>query len=70
MNQTQKVSEYMDKHGSITSMDAFIDLGITRLAARIADLEHQGVKISRETIYSKNRFGEKVHFTSYKKEVA
>lgn len=65
MTQTQKILDYIDKFGSISSMEAFLDLGITRLAARIHDIEHQGVSIDRKTEYTLNRFNEKVHYTRY-----
>ena len=35
----------MKNHGSITTMDAFRELGITRLSARISDLKSMGIGI-------------------------
>ena len=67
MNQVQKILDYMEQFGSISSMEAFADLGITRLAARIADIESMGITISRETETSKNRFGDPTHYTRYRK---
>ena len=67
MSQVQKILNYMDEFGSISSMEAFMDLGITRLAARIADIEGMGIEIERETESSVNRFGQKVHYTRYRK---
>lgn len=49
MNQTDKVYAYMEKNGSIDPLRAFNDLGILRLAARIADLKAAGVQITGET---------------------
>ena len=65
MNQCEKVKDYMEKFGSISSMEAFRDLGIMRLGARILEIERQGTPIKRITEYSKNRFDEKVHYTRY-----
>ena len=65
MNQTQKILDYIDRFGSISTMEAFMDLGITRLAARIHDIEHQGVEIDRKIETATNRFNEKVHYTRY-----
>lgn len=44
-NQCSKILAYMKNRGSITSMDAFRDLQITRLSARIKDLREAGVEI-------------------------
>lgn len=67
MRQTQceRIIDYIERFGSITSRDAFADLGITRLAARIFNLEEQGYEIERERVSAYNRFGEKVYFTRY-----
>lgn len=65
MTQTERIMKYIGEFGSISSMEAFRDLGITRLAARIADLENDGVCFSRTREAVKNRYGEKVYFTRY-----
>ena len=67
MNQVDKVLNYIDQFGSISSMEAFMDLGVTRLAARISDIEHRGIAIDHEPETSMNRFGEKVHYTRYRR---
>lgn len=43
--QCEKVLDFMREKGSISSMDAFGYLRITRLSARIWDLRHQGYEI-------------------------
>lgn len=60
MNETQckRLLEYLDKHGSITQLEAIEKLGIMRLGARIFDLKRTGYKIKTEMIEVKNRFGE------------
>ena len=65
MTQAERVMDYIAEFGSISSMEAFRDLGITRLAARIADLESNGVCFSRQIEMVLNRYGEKVYFTRY-----
>lgn len=42
MTQNEKVLQYLKINGSITSMDAFNKLRITRLSARIYDLRKMG----------------------------
>ena len=65
MTQAERVMEYISEFGSISSMEAFRDLGITRLAARISDLEDKGICFSRKKEMVVNRYGEKVYFTRY-----
>ena len=65
MTQCERIIDYMNKFGSITTMEAFSDLGITRLASRIHDLREDGYEIEREIIRGKNRFGEPVHYMRY-----
>ena len=65
VNQQVRVMNYMEQFGGITSLDAFRDLGITRLSAVIFLLKKNGVPIKTETVYSNNRYGEQVHFAKY-----
>lgn len=65
MTQCERVLQYMKDWGSITTREAFNDLGCARLASRIHDLEQQGHRINRETMHTENRYGEKTHYTKY-----
>lgn len=58
MSQNDKVLDYMRTHKGITSLDAFRDLGISRLSARIKDLRTAGHVIHAERIEVPNRDGE------------
>ena len=61
-----RVLEYIRDFGSITSLDAFRDLGITRLSASIWLLRHQdGLNILSKNETSKNRYGDKVTYARY-----
>ena len=46
-------------------MEAFVDLGITKLSTRISELIRDGVDINKETERSANRYGEVTHYTRY-----
>lgn len=71
ITQRDRVLDYMKKFGSITSRDAFVDLGVTQLAARICELRDQGYEFDKQYESEKNRFGEPVSFVRYKlKEVS
>lgn len=45
MTQKERILDYIQTHGSITTMEAFSNLHITRLAARIEELKRDGHKI-------------------------
>ena len=68
MTQCERVMEYMVRFGSISTMEAFTDLGITRLASRIHDLTRRGIPITKTMEAGKNRFGETIHYMRYSKE--
>lgn len=69
MSQAERVIQYIKDFGSITTYDAFVDLGITRLASRIHDIEKSGVRIKRETVKGKNRYGDDTHYTKYSLDI-
>ena len=64
--QCDKVMRHLNDHGSITSIEAFNEYGILRLASRINDLRAQGIAIVSETATGKNRYGETTHYSVYR----
>jgi hypothetical protein len=65
MNQREMILQYIKDFGSITSYEAYIDLGITQLATRIKELKEQGYSFATEWIKKKNRYGKSVSFKKY-----
>lgn len=65
MNQRQRIIDYIRQFGSITSKDAYNDLGITQLATRIKELKELGYEFETKWESGKNRFGEPVSFKRY-----
>lgn len=65
VSQCERIVEYMKKHGGITQMQAYIDIGCFRLASRICDLKKRGHSIKTETVYVKNRYGDEVPIARY-----
>lgn len=65
-NQTDRVLKYILDFGSINPLQALSDLGVMRLGARIFDLKKQGYAIESEMTESRNRYGDKVHFSTYR----
>lgn len=65
VTQKDRVLKYMYDTGSITSLDAIREFGITRLAAVIKDLRDLGYNINSKMEASKNRYNETVHYARY-----
>lgn len=65
INQKQRIINYIRQFGSITSRDAYIDLGITQLGARIDGLERDGYSFVKEWETAKNRYGEETQYKRY-----
>ena len=66
ITQCEKVLRHLKDHGSITSIEAFNEYGILRLASRINDLRAQGIAIVSSTASGKNRYGETTHYSVYR----
>ena len=66
VTQCERIIDYMMQFGSISTLEAFSDLGVARLASRIHDLKGMGYNITSETKSSKNRFGEKTYYKVYR----
>ena len=64
--QCQKILDYIHRYGSITSWQAYADLGITQLAARIFNLKERGYEFETERVNTKNRMGESTHYDIYR----
>ena len=67
MKTTQKdrILDYIRKFGSITSWEAYQDLGVMQLGARIDQLQKDGYQFKAEWEQKKNRYGEDVSFKRY-----
>lgn len=64
--QCDKIVQYIKDFGQITSFEAYTELGITQLGARIFELKQKGVEIITENKKATNRYGEPVHFKAYR----
>lgn len=65
MTQHDRILQYIRDFGSITPMQAFMDLGITKLSTRVGEMIRWGVPIEKEMIKAKNRYGEPVSYMRY-----
>ena len=54
MTQHEKILRYIQIHGSITTYEAFLNLGITKLTTRISELRKAGFTFISEKCKSEN----------------
>ena len=66
MTQQQRILQYMRDFGSISPMEAFRDLGITKLATRISEMTRNGHAVTRQMETSQNRYGDTVRYMRYR----
>lgn len=59
-----RVYDYMRTFGSITTLEAFKDLGCTRLSEYIRQIRLEHI-VKDEWINSQNRYGDKVQFKKF-----
>lgn len=65
MTQGERIIQYIKDFGSITPMEAFAELGITKLATRISELSRKGYVFNKVYVKSKNRYGDPVYYMQY-----
>lgn len=58
---------YIYDFGSISPMEAFNDLGITKLSTRISEMKVLGIQFGQSYEGRTNRFGKKVRYMRYRK---
>lgn len=66
VSQKQMVLDYIEEFGSITPLDAFRDLGITRLSAIVFRLRDDGHDIDKAIENGKNRFPNRTRYARYR----
>lgn len=65
ISQKDRIINYIREFGSISSWEAYQELGITQLGARIDNLQKEGYTFTTEWEHRKNRYGENVSFKRY-----
>lgn len=63
--QCERILDYFNDFGSITSLEAMRDLGCMRLASRICDLKRKGYRFVTKTEKGENRYGEPTKYFRY-----
>ena len=65
VTQKEMILKYLQDFGSISSWQAYADLGITQLGARIFELKEKGYVFKKERIKRLNRYGREIAFDKY-----
>ncbi|MBO5610602.1 MAG: helix-turn-helix domain-containing protein [Eubacterium sp.] len=65
VTQRDRVLQYIQDFGSITSWEAYREQGITQLGARIFELKERGYSFNTERVNTENRYGDRTHFDRY-----
>lgn len=65
INQKQRIINYIREFGSITSWEAYQDLGVMQLGARIDQLQKDGYTFETKWEHKKNQYNEDVSFKRY-----
>lgn len=63
--QEKEVLDYLRKIGSITSWEAIVEFGATRLSAIIYNLRKKGYNIETNDLIVKNRYGNATVIAKY-----
>lgn len=65
ITQRERIIKYIRDYGSITSFEAYKDLGITQLATRIKELKDEGYNFRTEWKVDKNKYGDTINYKRY-----
>ena len=67
MTQKERIMKYIDDFGSITKLEAIMDIGVMNLGARIEELRKAGEPIISEMVSGKNRYGQVMRYARYRR---
>jgi len=65
MTQRERILKYIIENGSISALEAVLELGILQLSARICELEKLGYHFTKTKVKTKNRYGDPVTYIRY-----
>ena len=65
MKQHQRILNYINENGFISSYMAAVNLGVSNLPQRVKELKAKGYPITARQKAHINRYGVKVHYNEY-----
>ena len=69
-DQQESILVYIFQFGSISPMEAFSDLGITKLSTRISEMKMLGIQFDQVYESRKNDSGRSVRYMRYRRAAA
>ena len=69
-NQQLGILWYICQFGSVSPMEAFSELGVTKLATRVSEMKSIGIRFDQAYESRTNRFGKTVRYMRYRKAAA
>lgn len=63
--QRDLITDYINRFGSISPMEAFSDLGITKLATRVSEMKKDGIEFKIVLEKGQNRYGKPMYYARY-----
>lgn len=63
--QRELITDYINRFGSISPMEAIADLGITKLATRVSEMKKDGIEFKIVLEKGKNRYGKPTFYARY-----
>lgn len=61
----QGIYDYMKNHGGITQAEAFLELGVGRLGARIFEMRERGIPIDAQMVQVIKKDGSEAYVAKY-----
>lgn len=61
----QGIYDYMKSHGGITQAEAFLELGVGRLGARIFEMRERGIPIDAQMVQVIKKDGSEAYVAKY-----
>lgn len=68
MSQKDRILEYLEKYGTITTLESVLKLGITDPQHYIMELRNENYNITDQWINGTNRVGRRIRYKRYRLE--
>ena len=68
MSQKDRILQYLERCGTITTLESVMELGITDPQHYIMELRNEGYNITDKWINGTNRLGRKIRYKRYRLE--
>ena len=63
--QNHQILDWLKTHATLTRREAYDELGIANVTARITELRQSGVNIGTKIVHEQNQFGFPTHYAEW-----